>query len=189
LVEYLLKVEAVTAQGLEIARVLIADGAGWREGLKLGLDGTVRDEAMGTADPRDGRLRAFPAGQLARYLSGELGIFDPPGLGDKEWQVRSSRLGRAVHQVPFAISATFDLRAGERMVSRFEPKIGKPRRGQILVALQEQGTDDAPTMLRVVGSGAGVYRADPIFVRLPAHWRVETVGGNARPNWAAVLKV
>lgn len=177
LVEYLLKVEAVTAQGLEIARVLIADGADWREGLKLGLDGTVRDEAMGNADPRDGRLRAFPAGQLARYLSGELGIFDPPGLDDKEWQVRSSRLGRTVHQVPFAIPATFDLRAGERMVSRFEPKIGKPRRGQILVALREQGTDDAPTMLRVVGAGAGVYRADPIFVRLPANWRVETVGG------------
>jgi hypothetical protein len=176
LVEYLLKVEAVAAQGLELARVLINEGGAWQEGLILGLDGTVRGEAMGMADPRDGRLRAFPAGFLARYLSGELAIFDPPGLGDKHWQVRSSRFGRATYKVPFAVPVTLDLRAGERIVSRFDPKSGKPRRGQILVALHEAGGEDTPTALRVVGSGTGVYRADPIFIRIPSDWRVQTVG-------------
>jgi hypothetical protein len=179
LVEYLLKVEPVATQGLEIARVLVKDGAVWREALKLGLDGMVRGDAMGVADPRDGRLRAFPAGLLARYLSGELAMFDPPGLGDKEWQVRSSRLGRALHEVPFSVPVAFDLRSGERIISRFEPKLGKPRRGQLLVAVCDAGGDDAPISLRIVGSGSGVYRADPIYVRLPADWRVQTVGQEA----------
>jgi hypothetical protein len=88
LVEYLLKVEAVTAQGLEIARVLIADGADWREGLKLGLDGTVRDEAMGAADPRDGRLRAFLRDNwhaISRNLASSI---------RRDWTTRN---GRSVH--------------------------------------------------------------------------------------------
>jgi hypothetical protein len=176
LVESLLKVEPVATHGVDMARLLVRDGQFWREALKLGLDGMVRGDAMGVADAGEGRLRAFPAGLLARHLSGELALFDPPGLGDKDWQVRSSRLGRAVHNVPFDVPVAFDLRSGERIISRFEPKLGKPRRGQLLVAVREEGADDAPTALRVVGSGSGVYRADPIFLRLPVDWRLQAVG-------------
>lgn len=179
LVESLLKVEPVATHGLDMARLLVRDGQFWREALKLGLDGMVRGDAMGVADAGEGRLRAFPAGLLARHLSGELALFDPPGVGDKDWQVRSSRLGRAVHNVPFAVPVMFDLRAGESSVARFEPKSGKPRRGQLLVAVCEEGADEAPTALRVVGSGSGVYRADPIFLCLPHDWRVQTVGQEA----------
>lgn len=176
LVDHLLKVEPVAMPSVTIDRLLVLKGPVWQEAVRLCLDGMVDGGNLPGAEPSDGRLRAFPAGAFANHVAGELALFDPPGLGETQWQVRASRLGRSVHSVPFAVPVAFDLRGAGHTVATFAPTRGKPRRGQMLVAAREGGSDENPTALRILGSGGGSYRADPVFVQLPESWRVQALG-------------
>lgn len=179
LVEVLMEVEAVSGSIVGVERMLLQDQAClvWREAVRIGLDGQVSGGAMVAVDGSFGRLRAFAAGSMARHLPGELALFDPPVDGDKAWSARSARHVRGIVPLPFACPVQLDLRAGEQPVARIDLPGGKPRRGQLLVATLEKGSLDEPTALRLIGSGSGNYRAEVLFLQVPANWAVLPVSG------------
>ena len=179
LVEVLMEVEAVSGSLVGVERMLLRDEARpvWREAVRIGLDGQVSGGAMAAVDGASGRLRAFAAGPMARHLPGELALFDPPVDRDKAWSARAARHARGIMPLPFACPVQLDLRAGEQPVARIDLPGGKPRRGQLLVATLEQGSLDEPAALRIIGSGSGSYRAEVLFLQVPANWAVLPVSG------------
>lgn len=181
LVETLIQVDAVSASIVSVDRLIQRDEAGhlWHEAVRIGLDGDISGGAMASVDTSYGRLRAFAAGPMARHVPGELALFDPPASGDTSWSARSGRLVRGIMRLPFACPIQLDLRAGERSVARIDLPGGKPRRGQLLVAVLEDGSAEAPRVLRVIGSGSGSYREAELFLQVPREWAVFPMDGGS----------
>ena len=178
LIEGLMKVEAITGAAVHVDRLLSRDQTGnWVEAVRIGLDGAVDNATMRGIDPIEGRLRAFATGGMSRHLPGELALFEPPADGETFWVARPSRQVRGIRALPFAAAIELELRAGERRVAQIQLAGGKPRRGQLLVAVLDQGTEEAPQALRIVGSGSGHYRADMVFLHLPEDWQVHATAG------------
>lgn len=178
LVERLMKVEAVSGAAVKVERFLqrAADGV-WHEAARVTLDGALDSGATRALDAAHGRLRVFAAGELARSLPGELALLEAPAEEEIAWTARSTRRARGIHPVPFAAAIELDLRSGEQRVTRIEMAGGKPRRGALIVTEVAEGTPAQPTLLRVVGSGSGKYRADTVVLQAPADWRVDATGG------------
>ncbi|MAF27735.1 MAG: hypothetical protein CL820_10855 [Croceicoccus sp.] len=182
LVDSLMAVEAITGAAVGTDRLLQYGDDGWFEAVRIRLDGAIDSKAMAQIDPAFGRLRAFASGDLARHMPGELALFEPPAQGDKQWSARSVRMAHGVHAVPFAATLELDLRSGERRVSRIALPGGKPRRGQLLIAEREEGEELAPRCLRIIGSGSGQFRAEALYLQVPAGWKVTaTAGEEAQP--------
>lgn len=177
LVDNLLAVEAVTGAFVGTERLLQLDSAVWHEALRIRLDGPIESKATAQIDPAFGRLRAFASGDLARHIPGELALFEPPAVGEKQWSVRSVRTAQGVHRVPFSASLELDLRSGERRVGRIALPSGKPRRGQLLIAEREEGEELTPSRLRVIGTGSGQVRAEVVYLQAPANWQVTATAG------------
>ena len=182
LLDGLLSVQAITGGAVGVERLLVLREGCWREAARLTLDGAIDGAAMRTVDREAGRLRAFAAGEMARSLPGEIAMIDPPVDGEAHWALRSTRRARKDHEVPFSVPIDLDLRTGDQRVARIALPGGKPRRGALRVAVVDRGEDDAPTVLRVVGTGSGSYRAETLYVEIPAEWRIDaTVGETADP--------
>lgn len=177
LINTLMHVEAISGALVGVERMLLGAGNGdnWHEAVRIRLDGEISGAAMADVDSDYGRLRAFAAGLMARYIPGELALFDPPGFGDTAWTARSARHLREILALPFTCPVQLDLRAGERLVAHINLPGGKPRRGQLLVAALEEGSSEAPRALRIVGSGSGNYRQAELFLRVPENWVVTPV--------------
>lgn len=172
LVDGLMVVEAVAGGGVGADRLLVQDASGvWREAARITLDGAIDSATMRAIDAREGRLRVFAAGELARALPGELALIEPPAPGESRWLGRAAQRTKGISPVPFAAAIELDLRSGARRVARIS--LGKPRRGQLLVAVRDSGSDSAPTTLRIVGAGSGKYRATDIYLQTPSDWRVD----------------
>lgn len=177
LLNSLMAVEAITGASVGAIRLLARgdreQGDKWFEAVRIELDGDVDGAIMRRILPSEGRLRAFACGDLARHLPGEIGLFEPPALGEITWSARSTRLVRGICRVPFAASLELELRAGERRVERIAIPGGKPRRGQLLVLeLDGAAPGPEPDALRVVGTGSGLYRAQTVYLQVPATWQV-----------------
>ena len=174
LIESLIQVEAIKGSIVSVERFLkrYPSSDRWQEAVRLDLDGEIAATNMGAVDTSHGRLRVFAAGAMARYVPGELGLFDPPGIGASTWSARSSRDTRSTRPLPFSCPVQIDLRAGGRLIAQVDLPGGKPRRGQLLVCVLEEGTLDAPTALRVIGSGSGSYRQPEVFLQAPNNWAV-----------------
>lgn len=191
LVDRLMTVEAVTGVGVGVERLLVRDGGGvdpgWAEAVRITLDGAVDGATTCMIDRGEGRLRAFAAGEMARWLPGELAMFDPPADGETQWRARATRATKGVQRLPFAAAIALDLRAGEHPVARISLPGGKARRGALLIAVPDKAIADTdvgvgeasaiPAALRVIGSGSGLYRADSLYLHVPVGWRVETTAG------------
>ena len=173
LVEGLMSVEASAGGAVGVARLLVREGDRWTEAVRLTLDGVIDGATMRGIDRAFGRLRAFAAGAMARYLPGELALADAPVEGETEWSLRSSRRARAIHPLPFAAAIELDLRAGEQRVARIALPGGKPRRGALRVAV----ADGDASALRVIGAGSGQFKAERLVLQVPADWRVDTTLG------------
>ncbi len=174
LVETLISVQPLTGAHVGVDRLLVRDGnfAPWCEAVRIGLEGEVSGGMMASVDAAFGRLRAFAAGPMARYLPGELALFDPPGLGETTWLARSGRHARGILPLPFECPVQFDLRAGERPVARIDIPGGKPRRGQLLVAARDDAGERSLHVLRILGSGSGSYRSTELYIIVPQDWAV-----------------
>ena len=176
MLERLLHVAPIQGGGVGVTRYLERVGNGWVESAALTLNGPLDGAASDRLTPGHGRLRVFGAGELARYLPGELGMLEAPGEGERLWTARATRRARQRHAIPFATSIEIDLRAGDQRVDRIGLAGGKPRRGALIVTTIEEGSPDAPLLLRVVGTGSGQYRAETLVVQAPSEWVVLAVG-------------
>lgn len=179
LIEGLMKVEALSGDAVGVERFLLRDGQCWCEAVRITLDGALDSAATRALDTSCGRLRVFAAGEMARSLPGELAMLEAPVDGEIGWTARSTKRARGVHPLPFAAAIEFDLRSGEQRVARIALAGGKPRRGALIVTEVEEGDAAAPTLLRVIGSGSGKYRADTVVVQIPRDWRVDATGGES----------
>lgn len=176
MLERLLHVAPLQGGGVSVTRFLERIGDHWVESAALTLDGTLDTIACDRVDQAYGRLRVFGAGELARHLPGELAMLEAPSEGERLWTARATRRARQRHAIPFATPIELDLRAGDQRVDRITLAGGKPRRGALIVTAIEAGSPEAPTLLRVVGSGSGQYRAETLVVQAPADWMVLAVG-------------
>lgn len=174
LVSMLLQVTADPASGRAVGvdRLLQRVDGRWREALRLSLDGVLGDDGSSGLDPALGRLRAHAAGELARWVPGELSLIEPPVEGARAWTMRAFSRSRGVHAAPLTTAVLLDLRAGERRAAQLTVTGGSPRRGRMLVMSQE-----APDLLKIEGTGSGKYRAETLVVQAPVDWQVgATVG-------------
>lgn len=178
LIESLMSVEALGGVGVGADRMLWrqADGT-WVEAARIALDGDVDSQTIRSIQGNPGRLRVFAAEDLARHLPGELGMLEPPAQGDNTWTARSTRLVRGIHAIPFAASLKVELRVGARNIASALLPGGKPQRGQLLIAVAEDDSAAIPELLKVIGSGSGQYRAQILFLQVPASWQVSAPAG------------
>lgn len=174
LVDGLLKVEAVVGAAVGVDRYLLWQDGCWSEAARVVLSGTLDSTATRGLDRSLGRQRVFAAGEMARYIPGELAMLEAPGEGEKAWTARATKRSHGIHRLPFAAEIALDLRSGEQRVARIPLGGGKPRRGALIVTEIVEGDAGTPTLLRVIGSGSGKYRADMVVVQAPGDWRVET---------------
>ena len=175
LIDGLMSVEAISGNSVGVERLLARGEDGvWREATRISLDGDIDSQTMRAISGDPGRLRVFASEELARHLPGELAMLEPPAIGSKLWTARSTRLVRGVQHIPFSASLMLELRVGARNLARVQLPGGKPRRGQLLVAQAESGDEDAPNLLKIVGSGSGQYRAQSLFLQMPRGWQVQT---------------
>jgi hypothetical protein len=174
LIESLIEVEVIKGSSVSVERFLQRDPSSghWQEAVRLALDGEIAATNMSSVDTSHGRLRAFAAGAMARYFPGELALFDPPAVDARTWSARSSRDARNMRPLPFHCAVQIDLRAGSRLIAQVELPGGKPRRGQLLVCVLEEGTADTPNALRVIGSGSGSFWQPELFLQAPDNWAV-----------------
>lgn len=185
MLERLMRVEPLQGAAVSVARFLERTAAGWREAAALSVDGMLAGDGTDRLDAAYGRLRAFAAGELARHVPGELAMLEAPGDGEKYWTARSTRSGRGRHAVPFGTTIELDLRSGDQRVARIALAGGKPRRGLLIVTTVEEGDADAPSLLRVVGSGSGHYRAPVVVVQAPSDWIALAVGDESATSLGA----
>ena len=179
LIEGLMLVEAqpIRHGQIGVTRFLQKIGESWRESARLELDGALEGDGVQGLDPDLGRLRAHAAGDLARVLPGELALIEPPARGERHWTSRSLGRVRKLHPIPFATTVSLDLRVGERGVRRIVLPGGQPRRGRLLICTIAEGDEDAPTELKIEGSGSGAYRAELVVAQVPQGWRIDAVAG------------
>lgn len=185
MLERLMRVEPLQGAAVSVGRFLERTAQGWREAAALLIDGMLDSGVTQPLDSAFGRLRAFSAGELARYVPGELAMLEAPGEGEKYWTARSTRSGRGRHAVPFGTAIELDLRSGDQRVARIALAGGKPRRGSLIVTTVEEGEAVAPSLLRVVGSGSGHYRAPIVVVQAPSDWTVLAVGDESATSLGA----
>ena len=175
----LLTVEADTVTGATVGveRLLIrAPDGSWREAATISLDGLIDGAVMRGIEARDGRLRAFAAGEFARVVPGELAMIEPPAQGETAWLARATKRSKGVLPVPFATAIELELRSGEQRVARISLPSGKARRGRLLVCTVAAGDQDQTTLLKVEGAGSGAYRASEVVLQAPADWQVVAAG-------------
>ncbi|MGD9664563.1 MAG: STY4851/ECs_5259 family protein, partial [Novosphingobium sp.] len=176
LVDGLMKVEPVPSGQIGVQRLLVREAGQWREAARLELEGVVDGATMDGINPGEGRLRAFAAGPMVRHVPGELGLFEPPAAGEDHWVVRSTRKAQGILPLPFNVAIELDLRAGDRRVKCIALRKGKARRGQLLIGVAEDGTENDPHLLRIIGSGSGGFRSPTVFVQAPEDWAFTALG-------------
>lgn len=176
----LLTVEATAVGGAGIGAqrlLMLGEDGAWYEAVRITLDGPVDGQVMRGIDPLQGRLRVFAAAGLARAVPGELAMLDPPGQDETAWTARSSKRARTTLKVDFSTAIECDLRSGEHGVARIMLPGGKPRRGQLIICTISEGDAETPLVLKVEGSGSGMFVAETVMLQVPAGWQVEAKEG------------
>jgi len=121
----------------------------------------------------------FAAGQMAGHIPGELAMLEPANNGN--WLARATK-GSALLPLPLSVSADIELRGGgERVGSVSTLNNGEAVRSPLLV-MQPHGEEEpgGPRELKVVGTGSGGFRAEPLYLLTPPTWSVEPVGNVAQ---------
>ncbi|SIR48197.1 STY4851/ECs_5259 family protein [Bosea sp. TND4EK4] len=170
LVDGLMRAEIVRLIGggdVTSQRILRRDDAGvWRAALRLGLDGIAKGDIVSALGRRQQRLRAYPNREFARYVSGELAIFEPPAEGDEGWRILPSRRETRVNAVPFSVPITVELRFEGTKVAEAPWPEGEAVRGEVLVFKPED--DPGGRTLVLIGTMSGAYPASARY-RFPEH--------------------
>ena len=183
LIDGMLRAEVVRGDNVTIcaARLLRPSGGIWHPWLRLDLAGSLTIADGARLASTWSRLRLFANGILARHLPDELAVMEP--LGEDRW---SAQPRRAVTKapVPLDVPAMVELRGGgDRVGNAVLLSRGAALRSPLLVCRTAEDAaaeaDDPP--LEVLGSSSGAYRADPLFVAMPADWRVQTEDAAAPP--------
>lgn len=174
LVDGLMRAEVVRLIGggdVTSQRILRRDDAGvWRAALRLGLDGLAKGDIVSALGRRQQRLRAYPSREFARYVSGELAIFEPPGEDDEGWRILPSRRETRVKAVPFSVPITVELRFEGTKVSEAPWPDGEAVRGEVWVFKSEIDPDGRTLVL--IGTMSGAYGPDNLTVATPPDWTV-----------------
>ena len=180
LVDGLLAVEKFTTAGgvLGCERLLMRSGSDWRPAIRLALDGISAGSIEKGLPRSPERLRAFPGGELARFVSGELAVFEPPGEVGEGWRVRPSRREMVFRGVPLTTNVSLDLQSNGRSILQVPWPGGESVRAPLTVFGLESG-DDALVLL---GSGSGGYGPDELAVLVPAEAKLTNEpGGYSEP--------
>jgi hypothetical protein len=163
-------------------RILRIDESERREQVELTLDGLLRNAHLQDLATEWNRLRLFASGELARHITGELGVAEPAEDG---WVVRPVSIRRRF-DVPFATAVTVELRGeGLRKGEPFTLSGGEPVGSGLRVCSREAGVQSGAFDLRVVGGGTGGYRGAELYLDVPADWRAGI--HNAESNCAEHL--
>jgi hypothetical protein len=149
----------------------------WRPAIQLSSDGIAKAGLLKELSGRAERIRAFPVAAFAKYSSGEIAIFEPPGINDEGWRVRPSRGDSIVQGVPFTVPISIEFRCdgspiGQSMVWPH----GAAIRSEIGVFAGDLVGSGAGSTLKLIGTGSGVFKPTIVFVAIPEPWTIEADG-------------
>lgn len=155
---------------VRLVRLMMRTGNEWQPRLRLDLEGAV--PLPGRHAEEWSRLRLYAAGELSRYLPGELAVLEPDGNGG--WLSAPARPGAAACEVPLDVPLTFEVRGDRQRVDDLSRMPGSAAvAGPFLVCHADaEEAEDAPSALVVAGASAGKYRANPLFLFTPSGWVV-----------------
>lgn len=117
---------------LGVTRLLEFDGAVWRPGVRLGLSGKVSASLLPMLRPSDGRVRVHAHGALARVVTTELALLDPPGDSEGVWLIRPLTTTRDIFGIPFRALVEVSLYAGGRLMDTVVWPRGEKATGELL---------------------------------------------------------
>ncbi|KAB0678452.1 hypothetical protein F6X38_15560 [Aureimonas leprariae] len=158
----------------KIERQLFVSTDNWWEGIELKLEGLLRDArgraVASGASSEWNRLRLFPSGEFARYVSGELAVADPDD--DGMWIARQTTLHPALN-LTSAVPVSVELRGGaQRVAGPFIVHGGDAVSASVRVFEPISG-EDPPQAFRLIGTGSRGYGPDTVYVDLPHRWTCE----------------
>jgi hypothetical protein len=185
LIDGLMKTGVLKGGGgaIGVRRRLTIGPEGRRERTELRLAGNLLD-VSGTVIARTtseewSRLRLFPAGEFARFVSGELATAEPGE--DGAWIARPTT-SRTAFDLPFSVAVEAELRgSGQRVGDPFVVPGGDAVPNGVRVYVAEAEEEDAsPTEFMLVGTGSGGYRPERVYVDLPNGWGCAASGVDSR---------
>jgi hypothetical protein len=149
----------------------------WRPAIQLSSDGIAKAGLLKELSGRTQRIRAFPTAVFAKYSSGEIAIFEPPGTNDEGWRVRPSRGDSIVQGVPFTVPISIQFRCDGSPIgqSTIWPH-GVAIRSEIGVFASDLVSSGAGSTLKLIGTGSGVFKPTIVFVAIPHAWTIEADG-------------
>jgi hypothetical protein len=153
-------------------RVLRKRDGVWRPAIQLSADGIAKAGLLKELSGRSERIRAFPAGTLAKYLSGEIAILEPPGIDDAGWRVRPSRGDAIILGVPFTVPILVEFRCDGTPIGQSTWPRGAATRSEIGVFAGDLVGSTTGSTLKLVGTGSGVFNPTVVFVAVPPAWTV-----------------
>jgi len=167
---------------IRATRLLVREGASWRERARLDLQGVLRDvdgrAVLGQLSQEWSRLRLYPAGEFARHASGELAVVEPGENGD--WIARPTS-SRTDFDLPASVPIELELRGeGKRVCAPFAIPHGGRVAAGVRACLGDSTGEGLPHTLSVLGTGSGSYRPDQLYLDVPADWTVEPHEEGAR---------
>ncbi|MEG3147612.1 STY4851/ECs_5259 family protein [Sphingomonas sp. RT2P30] len=167
---------------IRATRLLVHEDGNWRERARLDLAGALRDvdgrSVLGPLSEEWSRLRLYPAGEFARHASGELAVVEPGEDGD--WIARPTS-SRTDFDLPASIPIEVELRGeGKRVCAPFAIPHGGRMAPGVRACVGDSAGEGLPPLLSVLGTGSGSYRADQLYLDVPAGWTVQPNEEGAR---------
>ena len=144
----------------------------WRPAIQLSSHEIAKAGLLKELSGRSERIRAFPAGTFAKYSSGEIAIFEPPGIDDDGWRVRPSRGDPIILGVPFTVPISVEFRCDGSPIGQSTWPHGVAIRSEIGVFASDLLSSSAGSTLKLIGTGSGVFKPTIVFVAIPPTWTV-----------------
>jgi hypothetical protein len=145
----------------------------WRPAIQLSSDGIAKAGLLKELSGRTERMRAFPAATFAKYSSGEIAIFEPPGISDEGWRVRPSRGDPIISGVPFTVPISVEFRCDGSPIGQSTWPHGAAIRNEIGVFASDLLASAAGSTLKLIGTGSGVFKPATVFVAIPPTWGIQ----------------
>ena len=164
--------------GARCQRLLVKTADDWRPALQLGVDGvpTLPASLKNTTS----RLHAYPAGVLADLVSGAVCVLEPSDDGGP-WLARP-RVGaprEPILDFPLGAGVSLELRSEGKAVTTVTWAGGEPVRSEVLTFVAKEAGDHEARLLTLAATGSCRNRNPVLFVRAPAGFVANVVGGEA----------
>ncbi|MFJ5486144.1 STY4851/ECs_5259 family protein [Hansschlegelia beijingensis] len=169
------KLEGLTTEGVEARRFLVRKDGEWRPALQILADGEIHAAKLPGLSSQ-ARTRAIPAGDLAKFVVGELAILEPPAVEKRRFRLRPlARLTRLLTDFPFSSPASVVLASPAAPPKSWVWPGGGSLRSDVLTFREDEGATPEQPLLRYLGGGSVSSPLKTLWSLVPDGWTVQPI--------------